>query len=91
MPELCIKRKSPRHGIVFDRVPTIKGSIWGGSFAPYCPATYGQILDCVVDMADQIATANAWTYDHAIEKVLADEGWRLLPTHTRKIIKILEA
>lgn len=92
MPELLYtKHKSPRHGFLFDRVPTVRGSMYGGSIVRHHPESYGPILDCVFEMADDIATSNGVTPAAAIEQVLKDEGWRVLPTHKKEILKRLES
>jgi len=88
---------SPRHGFKFDKVPTIKGSMYGGGdvYPNGCMATsvdvdYGAVLDSVYEMADAIHTSNGGTTAQAIEQVLRDEGWRILPTHKQMLINRLE-
>jgi len=85
------KQASPRHGFVFDEVPTVRGSMYGGSIVKHYPECYGPILDCVFEMTDDIATSNGVTHDAAIGQVLKDEGWRVLPKHRRQIIERLAA
>jgi hypothetical protein len=82
--------KSPRHGFVFKEVPTVRGSQYGGSVVAHFEHSYACILDCVYEMADQIATGNGWSVDKAISQVLKDEGWRLLPKHRKNIALRLE-
>ena len=77
--------KSPRHGFVFTKVPTRRGSVWGGSVVVHYEESYSLILDCVYEMADQIATGNGWSVDKAIDQVLKDEDWKLLPKHRTAI------
>jgi len=87
MPQtLYSTHKSPRHGIEFDRVPTVKASIRGGSKVKHRAGEYGPILDCVLEMADDISTGNGVSVESAVSQVLADEGWRILPTHRAAIV-----
>lgn len=84
--------RSPRHGFPFNKVPTIRGSVYGGSNIYHHPESYGPILDCVYEMADQIASSNGVTHESAINTVLKDEGWHVLPTHRALILaKLKEA
>jgi hypothetical protein len=76
---------SPRHGFKFTEVPTVKGSMYGGSCVAHYPDSYGCILDCVFEMADDISTGNGVPVSKAIEQVLKDERWRLLPKHCKMI------
>lgn len=82
---------SPRHGFKFNRVPTVRGSMYGGSIVRHYPDSYALILDCVFEMADDISNGNGVSAAEAIEIVCRDEDWRLLPTHKREIIRRLEA
>lgn len=92
MPQsLHATHKSPRHGFEFDRVPTVRGSMFGGSIVRHYAESYGPILDCVFEMADDIASANGCTADAAVSQVLRDERWRLLPTHRAAIVARLVA
>lgn len=91
MAELVGHHKSPRHAIPFKEVPTIKGSMYGGSIVKHPTEFYGPILDCVYEMADQIANGNGETHERAIEIVLKDEGWRVLPKHKKQIIEKLRS
>ena len=77
-------RKSPRNGIDYDSVPTRKG------WMLYCPETYASILDCVFEMADHIMTGNGVPASTAVQQVLRDERWTLLPSHFRVIVARLE-
>jgi hypothetical protein len=90
MSERILLRKSPRFGLPFDRVPTVRGSMYGGSIIRHYPDSYGAILDCVYEMADQVMTSNAIPAAAAIERTLQAEGWRLLPRHKKMIIEKLE-
>lgn len=83
--------KSPRHGFEFSEVPTVRGSIYGGSIVFHYPEYYGPILDCVFEMADQISTSNGIGAEAAIDMVLRDEGWRIIPRHRKQIIARLSA
>lgn len=83
--------KSPRHGFAFDRIPSVRGSIHGGSVTRYHESTYAAILDCVYEMADQIASGNGVTHSAAINQVLKDEQWTILPTHKAAILVRLSA
>jgi hypothetical protein len=85
MSESCTKQASARHGFVFSSTPTIRGSFYGGSVTLYDPQSYGAILDCVFEMADQVSSGNGVTPQQAIRKVLKDEGWRLIPQHEKEI------
>lgn len=84
------KYQSPRHGFKFDHVPTVRASIAGGSLIVHYPDSYGPILDCVFEMADDVATANGLSFDDAINTVLRDEGWSILPTHRALILAKLK-
>lgn len=42
---------------------------------------YGRILDCVFEMADEMAHANGIAVMNAIEQVLKTEAWHILPMH----------
>ena len=82
--------KSPRHGFVFQSLPTVGG----GAYPNVCGRTrpeidYGLILDSVFEMADAITTCNGVTPEHAVAQVLRDEGWRILPTHRAAIVRRL--
>jgi hypothetical protein len=76
---------SPRHGFKFTHIPTRRGSVFGGSVVVHYEEEYAPILDCVYEMAEQIATGNGWPVEKAIKQVCKDEGWTLLPTHKRMI------
>jgi hypothetical protein len=75
---------SPRYGFRCDKRPKQRAS-------PYAPTVsgvrdYGAVLDCVYEMAEQVATGNGWSVHKAIGQVLKDEGWTLLPTHKKAIL-----
>lgn len=97
MTRQVVPTTSERHGFAFDRVPTIRGSMYGGGdvYPNRCGAgsvstDYGRVLDCVYEMADDVATSNGVTHEQAIEQVLRDERWRILPTHRKDIINKLK-
>lgn len=77
---------SPRHGFRCDRVPSRRGPVFGFSVPTHGKRECGAILDCVYEMAEQIATGNGWPVDKAISQVLKDEGWVLLPTQRKEIL-----
>lgn len=81
---------SPRQGFKFDRVPSKRASMCGGSCTVHYPFSYGPILDCVFEMADQVANGNGISHDAAVAQVLRDEGWTLLPTHRAAILAKLK-
>lgn len=84
-----LKTASPRHGIVFADIPTIRGSMYGGSVVLYTAEQYGAILDCVLEMADAIASGNGVSVEAAIGRVTRDEKWRILPKHRKIIVDML--
>lgn len=86
MAEKVTKQTSPRNGFVFSEVPTVRGSMYGGSAIAHSPKNYGPILDCVYEMADMISTGNGVPASQAIDMVLRDEAWRILPKHRQMII-----
>ena len=91
MTQPCHKQASPRHGFVFDKVPTVKGSMYGGSITIYkSPHSYGCVLDCVFEMALDVSCANGISAEMAVGEVVQLEGWRILPTHKKRIIQRIE-
>lgn len=80
---------SPRHGIQFDAVPTRRGSVYGGSVIVHHWDWYGSILDCVFEMSADISAGNGVSSAQAIEQVLKDEGWTLLPKHKKMLVIML--
>lgn len=72
---------SHRHGFKFTDIPTRKGSVWGFPTIVHDRESYAAILDSVYEMAEQVSVANSLTVDAAIDRVLKDEGWTLLPIH----------
>ena len=76
---------SPRHGFRCDKRPTRPGPVWGVSLPVNGAQDYSAILDCVYEMAEQVATGNGVHVDTAIEQVLRDEGWKILPSHRAAI------
>lgn len=49
---------------------------------------YGRVLDCIYEMADQIATSNDIKIEDAIDKACRDQGWIVLPKHKRLLALI---
>ncbi len=92
MTQLCPKQASPRHGFVFDKVPTVKGSMYGcgGVLVHNSPEDYGCVLDCIFEMALDVSCANGVSAEKAVEEVVQLEGWRILPTHKKRIIQRIE-
>jgi hypothetical protein len=89
--------KSPRNCIPFDAYPTVKGSKYGGGgiYPNQCSTRsreedYGQVLDSVYEMTGDLADANGIPYSAAIEQVLRDERWRIIPKHKEYIVQRLE-
>lgn len=91
MPYPCKKQSSPRHGFVFDAVPTKSMGYYLTAAVPHPAAEYGLILDSVFEMADAIATSNGTPPASAVEQVIEAEGWRLLPRHKRAIVNALQS
>lgn len=85
MAEFVGKHESKRHGFKFDHVPTRRGSMYGGSVIVHYPDSYGAILDCVYEMADDISNGNGVSVESAIASVLRDQDWTVLPRHQRMI------
>jgi hypothetical protein len=90
--------RSARHGIPYSCVPSKGGQYhWEyGSLGHSLPSgnntnpkEYGDILDCVYEMADDISISNGIPVERAIEGVLTSECWRILPTHKRLITTLL--
>jgi len=77
---------SPRYGFRCDRVPRQRNRVWGGSIPGLGLRDHGPKMDCIYEMAEQIATGNGWPVDQAITQVLKDEGWVLLPTQRKEIL-----
>ena len=44
------------------------------------------MLDCIYEMTLDLVDANADEPEKAIEQVLSDEGWRILPTHKKAVL-----
>lgn len=79
---------TPRNTIPFCVVPVnLHNSCYSGS-TDSKSSEYALILDCVFEMADAIATGNGVAIEVAIEQVLKDEGWNVLPQHRRLITTI---
>jgi hypothetical protein len=97
MTRAVVPTTSERHGFAFNKVPTIRGPVWGGgdlypndNGVEYVGTDYGRVLDCVYEMTDAVASANGITHEQAIEQVLRDERWRILPTHKQMILNKLK-
>ena len=90
MARPCPKTVSPRHGFEVRAVPTNDGYLWYDYLTGNCPDQYAAILDCVYEMALDLVGANAITPSAAVALVMVDEGWRVLPTHVKAIIKRVE-
>ena len=60
--------------------------MYGGSVVVHYEESYSLILDCVYEMALDVAGANCISDDAAITQVLKDEGWRILPKHRKQIL-----
>lgn len=72
-----------RYRIPYANIPTMHG------YDHPPQEEYGTILDCVYEMADMVSTSNGISVDSAIEQVLKDEGWHILPTHKQLILSLL--
>jgi len=84
------KHRTGRYDLPYDEIPTIKGSVWGGSYEPYTPEEYGAILDCVYEMTDMVFHSNGETIHKAMTKVIQDEKWRILPSHQKMLLTYVE-
>lgn len=84
------KTKSSRHGIIFESIPTMKGPRFGSSIPRYTSSDYSAILDCVYEMAGMITSSNGVSIDQAIQQVLSDEKWSILPSHKKLIATMLQ-
>jgi hypothetical protein len=73
-----MKAISPRFGFCYEDLPP-------KTFKLYSKKEYGMILDCVYEMAEQIATSNGWVVGFAIDQLLNDKGWEVLPAHLTAI------
>lgn len=78
---------SPRYGIKYNKIPTVRGSVFGGSVVRHYTECYGNILDSVCEMADVISTGNGISIERAIDVVCKDENWSVLPSDKKKIIE----
>lgn len=85
MSRPCRKTISPRHGFVVQAVPTVNGWDWFSE-----ASGYAAVLDCVYEMTLDLVGANAITPAAAVAQVMADEYWKVLPTHVKAIIKRVE-
>lgn len=90
MAEYILREFSPRHRIPFNHIPTVRGSIRGGSCVVHSRESYGPILDCVYEMADQVATSNGVSVEEAIKSVAEAERWRVMPRHQKLIATMLK-
>lgn len=91
MAEKILLTYSPRHNFPYNQLPTQKASMYGGSITPLSRQSYGLVLDCIYEMTDDVASANGWAFDKAMDQVLKDEGWRILPAHRKMIMERLVA
>ena len=90
MSKFIGKSISPRYSLPYNSVPTQKGSVWGGSFEVYIPSSdYGCVLDSVYEMTDMVASGNGCSFQKALNRVLEDEGYILLPSSKKMILKEL--
>ena len=89
-------QESPRNGIKFDRVPANVAWLLSHAIGSDAHkrktilADYAATLDCVYEMADGISTGNGVPPLRAIEQVLRDQGWNILPTHKAVIADMLK-
>lgn len=83
------KTTTKRNHLPYNRIPTVRGSVYGYGFLRYDEETYDNILDCVYEMSDMIAESNGISIDAAISQVLKDEEWYILPSHRKMIVEHL--
>lgn len=81
---------TPRYSLKIYSVPTYYGSSYRAPIDYYTPESYKAILDCVYEMTDMVTTSNGVSVEQALSTVLADEGWHILPSHKKMIVKRLE-
>lgn len=82
---------TPRHRLPYADIPTHHGRLACGGIERYTRDTYGGILDCVYEMANMVSTSNGIPVSVAIDQVLRDEHWHILPTHRKLIFSQLTA
>lgn len=90
MAKLVGKKHTPRHNLPYNKVPTVRGPVWGNSTLRYTGNDYGYILDAVYEMVDMVATSNGVSLESAMRTVLNDEEWYILPSHQTMIYTLLE-
>lgn len=91
MSEYILREHSPRHAFPFNHLPSVRGSMYGGSVTVYSRESYGAILDSVYEMAGDVRDANGITAAAAVDQVCKDEGWRVMPRHKKLILAKLGA
>jgi hypothetical protein len=85
-------RFTPRNKIRYDKAPSQPYTVVDqDTTSVEWPKDYGPILDSVYEMADQIMTGNGVSARQAIEQVIKDERWKILPTHIDMLVRRLEA
>ena len=88
----CGNMKSPRNGIVYDSYPTVSGHVYPNSCGTRHPRLdYGAVLDSILEMSRDVMDANCVSVESAINQVLEDEAWRILPKQRRDISERLRA
>jgi ectoine hydroxylase-related dioxygenase (phytanoyl-CoA dioxygenase family) len=92
MPCPIPKTLTPRHKFEIKAIPTrsLPLSVLWHTDRPRHVNAYAATIDCVFEMADMVATSNGVSHDVAIDTVLRDEGWTILPTHRRMILQRLQ-
>jgi hypothetical protein len=51
---------------------------------------YGPMLDSVLEMAEDLMGGNGISAERAVNQVILDENWSILPTHRKLIVELLE-
>lgn len=82
------KKLTQRNNIPFTKIPVV--TVYGTVVKRYPEREYSDILDCVYEMADMVSNANGITVESAIEQVLHDEQWNILPVHKKLIAQLLK-
>jgi hypothetical protein len=76
------RRYSPRHRIPHRSPPRVCNY-----FVLYSPREYAQVLDCLYEMTDAVATANGIPHAEALEQTMRAEGWeKIKPTDKRALL-----
>jgi hypothetical protein len=89
MSKFIGKTVSNRHKIQFNSLPT-KHSMRGSYDIYHDYRDYADILDCVYEMSDMISCSNGVSLERAIDQVLLDEQWTILPSHKKLIATMLQ-